>query len=476
MTNTDNLALPCIEGPEAQFHVTHNEALRLLDSIVQLSVLDRDLTAPPEAPTAGRRWIVAGSPTGAWSGRAGHVATWTDGAWQFSVPRAGWFAHVADEGTFVVFTGSAWTALSAALGALQDVPRLGLATAADATNPFSAYLNNALWAARAVADGGDGDIRTKLSKETVGDTASLLLQTAFSGRAEIGLAGDDDLHVKVSADGSAWREALTIDRASGRVSFPGGGVREVLTGDRTYHVRTDGSDANSGLADTAGGAFATIQRAVDAVAALDCGVFQATIQIADGTYTGQIALRAPLASLPPIIRGNAGTPANVIVDTAAVACMNDGGGTWVVRDLKITTSAGHAMHAVNGGSIYFSNIDFGDCAGYHLYAQAGGVLRALGSYRITGGAGIHAAANGWIIISGVTVTYANSPAFSVANFLVGRGGVLECFSMTFVNGGTVTGQRYIAVHCGVIFTSTGGSATYVPGNAAGTVVTGAQYD
>ena len=41
MTDTANLALPCIEGSQAQKHVTHNEALRVLDTLVQLAVLDQ---------------------------------------------------------------------------------------------------------------------------------------------------------------------------------------------------------------------------------------------------------------------------------------------------------------------------------------------------------------------------------------------------------------------------------------------------
>ena len=58
MTDTANLGLPCIEAAQAQKHVTHNEALRMLDTLVQLAVLDRDLTAPPGSPSEGQRWIV----------------------------------------------------------------------------------------------------------------------------------------------------------------------------------------------------------------------------------------------------------------------------------------------------------------------------------------------------------------------------------------------------------------------------------
>lgn len=44
---TTHLLLPYILSAQARKHVTHNEALRLLDGLVQLSALDRDLTAPP---------------------------------------------------------------------------------------------------------------------------------------------------------------------------------------------------------------------------------------------------------------------------------------------------------------------------------------------------------------------------------------------------------------------------------------------
>ena len=35
----------------------------------------------------------------------------------------------------------------------------------------------------------------------------------------MGLCGDDRLHVKVSADGAAWTEALTVEAATGRVGL-----------------------------------------------------------------------------------------------------------------------------------------------------------------------------------------------------------------------------------------------------------------
>ena len=78
----------------------------LLDALVQLSVLNLNLTAPPASPADGDRHIVAAAATGLWAGWDLNIATWVDGAWLRLVPRVGWLAHVAAEGLFRVWTGT----------------------------------------------------------------------------------------------------------------------------------------------------------------------------------------------------------------------------------------------------------------------------------------------------------------------------------------------------------------------------------
>jgi hypothetical protein len=221
MSDTPLLGLPLIAAEQAQKHVTHNEALAILDAIVQLSVKDRDLAMPPGSPAEGDRYIVAASPTDAWAGHVGDVAAWQEGAWAFFEPREGWLAYVADEDVALAFSGSGWVNVSTLISALQNLALLGVGTTADATNPFSAKLNKALWTAKYAAEGGDGDLRYTLNKETPADVLSLLFQTGFSGRLEIGLIGDDDLTVKVSPDGAAWSTALKIDKTTGALTLAG---------------------------------------------------------------------------------------------------------------------------------------------------------------------------------------------------------------------------------------------------------------
>jgi len=57
-TMSHNLGLPFITAAQAQKHVTHNEAIRALDAIVQLSVLSRQQLSPPIDAVNGDRYIV----------------------------------------------------------------------------------------------------------------------------------------------------------------------------------------------------------------------------------------------------------------------------------------------------------------------------------------------------------------------------------------------------------------------------------
>ncbi|WP_069622852.1 DUF2793 domain-containing protein [Methyloceanibacter marginalis] len=111
------LRIPYIAAAQAQKHVTHNEGVTLLDTVVQLSVLDKDLAEPPAEPVEGDTYIVAGTSggatgTGAWAGWDARVARFIDGAWRSYLPGqgngAGWLAWVMDEDAMYRFDGADW--------------------------------------------------------------------------------------------------------------------------------------------------------------------------------------------------------------------------------------------------------------------------------------------------------------------------------------------------------------------------------
>lgn len=218
MDNSPNLALPYILPSQAQKHVTHNEALRVLDAVVQLAVLDRNLSAAPATPAKGDRHIVAAGAAGVWAGQDGKVAAWQDGGWVFFAPRPGWLCFVVAESRLLHWTGGVWEEIASTLSALQNLALLGLGTTADSENRFAAKLNKALWAALPTGEGGNGDLRYTLNKQSAANVLSLLMQSNWSGRAEIGLVGKDDLSLRVSADGASWREALAVNRNDGKLA------------------------------------------------------------------------------------------------------------------------------------------------------------------------------------------------------------------------------------------------------------------
>ncbi|MGD9294547.1 MAG: DUF2793 domain-containing protein, partial [Roseobacter sp.] len=84
---SSSLSLPFIMPSQAQKHVTHNEALRILDAVTQLTVIADDTTAPPGTPTEGGRYIPDTGATGDWAGREGEIALFEGGSWRFFVPR-----------------------------------------------------------------------------------------------------------------------------------------------------------------------------------------------------------------------------------------------------------------------------------------------------------------------------------------------------------------------------------------------------
>lgn len=221
MEITANLDLPYIMPSQAQKHVTHNEALRMLDALVQLSVESRSVAAPPGAPVDGTRYIVGADATGAWSGWDGDVACRVDGGWLRLSARAGWHAWVADEERMAVHDGDGWSLLRTD-GAEGAFSMLGIGASPDATNRL-AVKSDAVLLSHDDHTPGTGDIRVTLNKADATGDAALVLQNDWSSRAVIGLAGDDDLQFKVSADGSTFLEALRIESGDGRIAINGPG-------------------------------------------------------------------------------------------------------------------------------------------------------------------------------------------------------------------------------------------------------------
>jgi hypothetical protein len=101
--------LPFILPGQAQKELFHNEALVLVDALLQAAVEEGPRAAPPSSPAPGQCWIVAAGATGAWSGRENALAAWTVGGWRFVAPPTGMSIWDKSAGFPRRWDGSAWS-------------------------------------------------------------------------------------------------------------------------------------------------------------------------------------------------------------------------------------------------------------------------------------------------------------------------------------------------------------------------------
>lgn len=215
------LALPMIQPAQAQKHVTHNAALTRLDTLTQLVLEGVDAQTPPSGATEGETWALGPLPTGDWDGHSGQIAAFQNTGWTFIPPQDGWRAWDKQTADFRVYTGGTWSAVtSGGTPTLQNLTGVGIGSTSDAVNRLSVSADATL-----LNNAGTGH-QLKINKSSTSDTASLLFQTNWSGRAEMGTSGSDDFSIKVSADGTSFTSGLTLKADSGiaevqAVSGPG---------------------------------------------------------------------------------------------------------------------------------------------------------------------------------------------------------------------------------------------------------------
>ncbi|MGI9411129.1 MAG: hypothetical protein ACR2OV_13715, partial [Hyphomicrobiaceae bacterium] len=130
--------------------------------------------------------------------------------WAFLLPAPGWIAWIADERAFVAWNGASWVNAG---GSVNPTALVGVNATADTTNRLSVN------APATLLNHEGGSHQLKINKSAAGNTASLLFQSGFSGRAEFGLTGDDNWRVKVSPDGANWQDSIRIDGTSGETEF-----------------------------------------------------------------------------------------------------------------------------------------------------------------------------------------------------------------------------------------------------------------
>lgn len=336
-------------------------------------------------------------------------------------------------------------------------------------------------------------LRTFGSVCSVGDTFRYIIKSVDAGGNP---TGEFEVGIGTYSAANTLQRDTVIDssNAGALVNFSAGtkhvymgvdatkysAVRELLKADRTYYVRTDGSDSNSGLVNSSSGAFLTIQKAVDVVSGtIDNGGYTVTIRVVAGTYTGAVTLKPVVGAGITAIRGDTADLTSTVISTTSNNCFTGqtgGGGCYTLEYLKMqTTTSGNCIHLTRGWTLRFKNVAFGACATTHIFCQDDGYAEATGNYSINGNASTHITSQfgSEVAMASITVTLSGTPAFSSAFCVVQYFSLMRISAMTF--SGSATGQRYGCYGNSVIYTGSGGSATYLPGNSNGSALTGGQY-
>lgn len=261
--------------------------------------------------------------------------------------------------------------------------------------------------------------------------------------------------------------AATVAADAGTITWSG---REKLTNVRTYFVRTDGSDSNTGLVDSAGGAYLTIAKALTTMATLDFGAVASVIQLGTtGSYAGATLTGAFIGGTNVSIIGSTGAPSSYVI-TSGITISH---ARIQVSGLDFTPSSGDALVAGTNGVITVSGACvFGTCAARQIVATNNGLVAINAACTIDGGATSWIAVGlGGSVVTGSVHTFSGTPAFSTATVQALTRGMVQ---LTGTPSGAATGKRYDTSLNGVIFTN-GGGANFIPGDVAGTTATGGQY-
>ncbi|WP_299151794.1 DUF2793 domain-containing protein [uncultured Tateyamaria sp.] len=204
------LSLPLIQPSQAQKHVTHNSALEILDAVAQLNVLSREANTPPTLTEEGTVFALGAAPQAVWAGHPNEVAIWSNGGWLFVEPREGWVLYDQADDVICVRKGAVWEPVTPNL---DNIAGVGINASADAVNRLIVSADATL-----LTHETTGGHQLKVNKAATSDVASLLFQSGYSGRAEMGTMGNDDFAIKVSADGATFVTALAFDGVTGRAT------------------------------------------------------------------------------------------------------------------------------------------------------------------------------------------------------------------------------------------------------------------
>ena len=151
---TTNLELLLLEEGQASAEIKVNESMVRLDTLVQLSVIDRDLTVAPVSPAEGDTYLVASGATGEWATHDGELAIYI-GGWKYLPVLPGWRIWIADELVLIMWNGTSYATINTATPGTVGTLELTEKSADPSAPPAG---QSVIWQSDGTGSGNDGDI------------------------------------------------------------------------------------------------------------------------------------------------------------------------------------------------------------------------------------------------------------------------------------------------------------------------------
>lgn len=105
---TENLKLPEMLESQGAKHITHNEALQMLDVFVAGTLKSRLVGTPPSDPTLGDAYFIPSGAVDDWSTNVGKIAHWYNGQWYYYPTPNLWLVYFEDEAKSYRFINNDW--------------------------------------------------------------------------------------------------------------------------------------------------------------------------------------------------------------------------------------------------------------------------------------------------------------------------------------------------------------------------------
>lgn len=254
--------------------------------------------------------------------------------------------------------------------------------------------------------------------------------------------------------------------------------RELLTANRTYYARPDGSDSNTGLANTAGGAFLTLQKAANVIRdTLDLGGYNVTVSVASGTYNAGVIVRGPWIGAGTVTYSCSATIGSVVIIDTSGFRAEDGGVLYVNGGFDLQTSSIPLISRMNGSRLYFQGVQVNAVAGaglMQLYVTRQSYMEATGTFYVNGSCSslLQCSHQGNFRMSSGNVTFQANVTYDYLLYAEDLADITLTGTAAFALGGhAVTGWKALVTSCSNIQWS-GKGYTDIPGSLAALELSG----